>query len=66
MSRPRVKCPRCNKRRTLQSAISWRPTPESEPVPVCGACWGELFTAAQLYHHAVVTPGVTLRLERSE
>lgn len=62
--RPRVKCPRCGKRRTMQTALKWRRTPEDEFAPVCGECWSDLFIAAALYAEAVMTPGLRLCVER--
>lgn len=48
----------------MQTAMLWRPREGDEFAPVCGGCWGELFTAQQLYAHAVATPGVTLTIQR--
>ena len=60
----RVTCPRCGRRRTMQTAITWRPRPEGEFAPVCSGCWSELQIANALYAHAVATPGVVLSIKR--
>lgn len=57
MSRPRVKCPRCGMRRTLQTAIRWRARVEDEFTPVCSECWSELVMENMRHLKAVLEPG---------
>ena len=66
MKRPRVTCPRCGKRRTMQEALRWRKHMTDEHVPVCNDCWLDLVRANAAYAIAVETPGLVLRVERSE
>lgn len=66
MTEPRRKCPRCGKRRTMQTAILWRRRAEDELRPVCGSCWVDLQLSIVAYNEALMTPGMRLTLVPTE